>query len=102
MGEALREGLVTHNYVVVEAVSLVDARLGRRAARDLVDRILAAVEIVYVDAATHQLAAAAFSGGARASFVDCVSFEMMRRRGITRAFGFDRDFVHAGFELVPD
>jgi hypothetical protein len=26
----------------------------------------------------------------------------MRRHGIARAFGFDRHFVHAGFELWPE
>ena len=46
-------------------------------------------------------AVAAFSGGAAAALVDCVSFEVMRRRGITRAFAFDRRFADAGFELFP-
>ncbi|MGD8331960.1 MAG: PIN domain-containing protein [Acidobacteriota bacterium] len=35
------------------------------------------------------------------SFTDCVSFALMRRHDIPRAFGFDRHFAHAGFELWP-
>jgi predicted nucleic acid-binding protein len=34
------------------------------------------------------------------SFVDWVSFEVMRRRGLRRAFAFDPDFRAAGFELA--
>ena len=35
------------------------------------------------------------------SFTDCVSFVFMRRRGIDRAFTFDRHFSDAGFEVWP-
>jgi predicted nucleic acid-binding protein len=31
------------------------------------------------------------------SLVDCVSFEVMRRNGITRAFAVDRHFQELGF-----
>lgn len=37
----------------------------------------------------------------RVSFTDCVSFVLMRRHGIERAFAFDRHFVTAGFRLWP-
>jgi predicted nucleic acid-binding protein len=37
----------------------------------------------------------------RVSLVDWASFELMRRRGIERAFAFDRDFSTQGFEIVP-
>ena len=35
------------------------------------------------------------------SFTDCVSFALMRRYRIQRAFSFDRHFAYAGFELWP-
>ena len=41
-------------------------------------------------------------GDQQVSFTDCVSFALMRRYGIDKAFGFDRHFVHAGFELWPE
>jgi uncharacterized protein len=35
------------------------------------------------------------------SFVDAVSFALMRRRRMRRAFAFDQHFAAAGFERVP-
>jgi predicted nucleic acid-binding protein len=35
------------------------------------------------------------------SLTDAVSFEVMRRRRLRRALALDRDFMVAGFELVP-
>lgn len=34
------------------------------------------------------------------SLTDAVTFELMRRERITRAFAFDQDFVTAGYELI--
>jgi len=35
------------------------------------------------------------------SYVDAVSFAVMHQRRIAEAFAFDRDFVTAGFALLP-
>jgi len=35
------------------------------------------------------------------SFTDCVSFVLMRRNRLERAFTFDRHFASAGFEVMP-
>jgi predicted nucleic acid-binding protein len=35
------------------------------------------------------------------SFTDAVSFALMRRHRLARAFTFDRHFAHAGFEIMP-
>jgi predicted nucleic acid-binding protein len=35
------------------------------------------------------------------SLVDCISFEVMRRRGLTCAFTLDSDFVRQGFDAAP-
>ena len=35
------------------------------------------------------------------SFTDCVSYVVMKRRGITEAFVFDRDFAQMGFTCRP-
>lgn len=37
----------------------------------------------------------------RWSLTDCLSFVTMESLGIRAAFGFDADFIQAGFELVP-
>ena len=35
------------------------------------------------------------------SFTDCISFALMKRQHVRRAFAFDRHFKDAGFELWP-
>ena len=37
----------------------------------------------------------------RISFTDCVSFVLMKKQGIKKAFSFDRHFALAGFEIEP-
>ncbi|MCI4372940.1 MAG: type II toxin-antitoxin system VapC family toxin [Thermoplasmata archaeon] len=37
----------------------------------------------------------------RWSLTDCLSFVPMKSLGIRLAFGFDSDFRHAGFDLLP-
>jgi predicted nucleic acid-binding protein len=39
--------------------------------------------------------------GARIGFTDCVSFVLMRKAKIQRAFSFDAHFAEAGFILCP-
>ncbi|MGH8924283.1 MAG: type II toxin-antitoxin system VapC family toxin [Acidimicrobiia bacterium] len=97
------EELMTHNYVVVESAALVQRRLGSAALRDLADGLLGPVQIVFVDNELHASALTALLASRRrgVSLVDHTSFEVMRRRGITRAFAFDADFVAEGFETVP-
>lgn len=96
------EVLFTSNYVVVEAAALVDRRLGRRVARDLIDDLLSPVERLWVDEALHRTARSLFVGGTSGgpSLVDHTSFELMRARGIDVAFAYDCDFARHGFELV--
>lgn len=96
-------GAITHNYVVLEASALVQRRLGSEATRDLLEELVPALEIRWVGAELHDRASAGLlaAGRRRVSLVDWVSFEVMRRHGIERAFAFDRDFVAQGFETVP-
>lgn len=95
--------LSTHSYVVVETLALVRSRLGSKAARILIDAFLPALSTLYVDNTLHQAALASHRAAIERgiSFVDWVSFEMMRHSGIRRAFAFDRDFSREGFVLVP-
>jgi uncharacterized protein len=94
--------LVTHSYVVVEASALVQGRLGMAATRDLHDEIEPLLDVQWVDGELHRAGVTAMlaAGRRRASLVDWVSFEIMRRRGIRRAWTFDRDFSERGFQLV--
>ena len=93
--------LVTHNYVVVETTALVGGRLGRTALRALHERLLPPIPVTWVDESTHAAAISALLVSKGPSFVDLISFELMRREQIDRAFAFDNDFADRGFEVVP-
>jgi predicted nucleic acid-binding protein len=97
------EALLTHSYAVTETIALVHARLGGSAVRMLLDDVVPALEVRFVDEELHGHAVTAFLAGLdrRVSFVDRTSFELMRSEGVRRAFAFDGDFAKAGFETVP-
>jgi predicted nucleic acid-binding protein len=95
--------LVTTNYIVLEAMALLQSRLGMPAVRAFHDDVLPVVRMEWIDEATHARSVSAFLASDRKgpSLVDCSSFEVMRRFGIRSAFTFDRRFRHYGFEAVP-
>jgi len=106
---------LTHNYILVESAALIQRRLGFSQAKIFFRESLA-FQIVWVDAILHARAVSYWQsqkGSARSagpysleegkrniSFVDCVSFMLMRDSNIKKAFAFDQDFVNAGFEVV--
>ena len=97
------EPLYTSNYVLVETFALVQRRLGLAAARDLATGFVPVLNALWVDETTHGAALSALwvAGRRGLSLVDCTSFELMRRNGLTRALALDRDFSRQGFEVVP-
>jgi uncharacterized protein len=94
------EDLLTHNYVMLESIALLQARLGVAAAGKLA-RDSTAFVIDWVDEELHQAAMRELERSRRrhVSLVDHVSFHVMRRRQIATAFAFDPDFTRAGFRL---
>lgn len=102
-GGLIEEGLVTHNYVIVESAALAQSRLGADAVRALIQDVVPAIRTLWINEDVHRAAVAAFIAASRRkiSLVDWVSFEVMRREGIERAFAFDRDFVSQGYRTVP-
>lgn len=94
--------LVTSNYVVVESMAVIQRRLGTEAVRAADRGLLPLVQVDWIDEVLHRAAMTAFLAGLdrRLSLVDCVSFEVMRQRGITRVFAFDRHFAEQGFEAI--
>lgn len=93
--------ILTHNYVLVESMALIQHRLGAKAAIQFAESA-SSFDVSWVDAKMHgqaieQLIA---SGRRQLSLVDHVSFVFMRSRGIDLAFAFDRDFELAGFGLL--
>jgi predicted nucleic acid-binding protein len=89
--------LISHSYVLVEAIALCRRRLGAAGTAILVDSLLPTIETAWVDESLHRAGLVAYRAGGGASFVDQVSFEFMRRQGIDVAFAFDADFEAAGF-----
>jgi predicted nucleic acid-binding protein len=96
--------LVTHDLVMVEAFSLLTKRLHKAAALQTVGalRRSSRTEVVPL---TGELLDAAWARCERFAdkewdWIDCVSFELMERRGLREALSLDRHFVQAGFVLL--
>lgn len=98
-----REAVGTHSYVLCETVSLLHKRAGPSAVSLFDEAVSPRLDaVIWVDEILHRAAASALveSRSKRVSFVDLVSFEVMRRNGIEVAFAFDADFAKAGFTLL--
>jgi predicted nucleic acid-binding protein len=97
------EELWISSYVLVESIALVQSRLGIPAVRLLETDIAPALRVDWVGEEIHRAAMSALLAVAKRalSLVDCVSFEVMRRRGIRRALTLDGDFERQGFDALP-
>ncbi len=78
----------TTNYVLLETLTLLQARLGMRAASDFRAAVEPILEIGWIDAALGEAALAEFLGAhkRRLSLVDCSSFAYMRSKNVRRGF----------------
>jgi predicted nucleic acid-binding protein len=98
-----RDRLHTSNFVLDEAFTLLARRAGYRFAAERARNTYAsrALLILRPDNSDELAAVGLFEKYAdqAVSFTDCVSFALMRRHRIARAFTYDRHFVAAGFEL---
>jgi hypothetical protein len=105
-------GFVTSDAVLVETWTLLNARCGRREAMRYWEGVQAGVVAVLAlrrgDAERAWAIANRFADQTY-SIVDCLSFALMERMGIRRAFAFDRHFrsIRIGrawtrpFDVVP-
>jgi predicted nucleic acid-binding protein len=98
-----RDTLHTSNYVIVETVALLQNRIGLDAVRLFTADLLPIVTVTWVDEGIHRSAhhALLVAGRRQVSLVDCVSFEVMRRLDVDRAFCFDPHFAKQGFAVLP-
>jgi predicted nucleic acid-binding protein len=96
------EELWTSSYVLVESAALLQRRIGMGAARDL-DELRDVLHVAWVSAELHRRAWQHWlrEDRRRLSFVDCVSFEVMRERELTTAVTLDAHFEEAGFRVRP-
>lgn len=96
--------LVTNNYVFVETVVILQRRLGLGAVTEFVQEFVPLVSANWVDEDIHGcgLVALLAAGRRKVSMVDCVSFEQMRRLGITEALAFAAHFDEQGFHCLRE
>lgn len=95
--------LVTSNYVVLEASTLVQRRLGIASLQVLHTHVLVPTQIQWISEPVHQRAVTNLLTANRRqlSLVDCSSFVLMRDLGLHHVFTFDKHFVEQGFTCVP-
>ena len=98
--------LMTTSLILVETMSLLTKRKGKPVATRVGAQMLSSgrLKIVHVDEALQRQAWSLFESARDKDWdlVDCVSFTVMRKHGISEVFGFDRHFAQAGFALVPE
>jgi predicted nucleic acid-binding protein len=97
--------LFTSSFVVDETLTLLGRRTTYAFAAARADAIYASrvLTILRPDAADESAAVEMFRKFAdqKVSFTGCVSFALMRRHRLKKAFTFDRHFAGAGFEVWP-
>jgi hypothetical protein len=97
--------LVTSNLVIAEAYVLILNELGHAAASAFLERIRTSPRIARVySTEAIEAEAQAMLGTYHDhdfSYVDAVSFTIMKRQKIRKAFAFDKQFLTAGFLIAP-
>lgn len=93
------ENLTTSSFVLAETYALLQSRIGFDAVRTMHEELLPLIEVLWVESATFAEAVTALLVADRRqlSLVDCVSFVLMRKLGLTRAFAWDKHFEEQGF-----
>ena len=94
--------LLTTNYVVSETIALLQNRIGFKAANLWCKDILEILDVLWIDAETHERGFALWLNLGRRglSLVDCVSFVTIHQHQIEKAFCFKPHFTDHGFELL--
>jgi len=97
--------LITTTYVFDEVVTFFNSRRRHDKAVAVGKMLMTSpsVDLVAVDDALFQEGWAYFSrhNDKTYSLTDCISFVVMRRRGLDTAFTFDHHFEQAGFRKEP-
>jgi predicted nucleic acid-binding protein len=96
---------VTTSHVLAESFTVLGRRVSNAFAAERARHLLASQELrIERASAADEIAAVPWFerlGDQRVSFTDAVSFAVMKRLAIRRAFTFDRHFEAAGFERFP-
>lgn len=100
--ERERAGFVTSSFVLVETVTLLQARTGVATVKLFRGRFLPIVRVHWLTEGDGRRAIDSLLAADRrtVSLTDWSSFLLMRDAGIHRAFAFDPHFAEQGFEPV--
>jgi len=97
--------LKTTNLIVAETHILIRRCIGYQAAIAFLENIASSPRVVkiYSDSMLEERAESILRQyqDQNFSYIDAVSFVVMKQYGITEAFSFDKHFVTAGFTLIP-
>ncbi len=97
--------LKTTNLIVAETHILIRRCIGYQAAIAFLENIASSPRVVkiYSDSMLEERAESTLRQyqDQDFSYIDAVSFVVMKQYGITEAFSFDKHFVTAGFTLIP-
>ncbi len=104
-GKVKIKKIITSDYIIDETLTRIRYAVGHREAVERGKEVLASkvVEKLEVGREIFEFAWELFETyeDKRLSFTDCTSFAIMKKRGVERAFSFDRDFEKMGFIPLP-
>ncbi len=97
--------LITSNFVIAETYIIILNELGHQPAIAFLEKLKASPRILKVFSnedveAEGELILAKY-GDQNFSYTDAVSFVIMKRQKIKKAFSFDKHFLIAGFVNIP-
>jgi uncharacterized protein len=99
------KALVTSNLVIAETYIVLRNELGLQVALEFIERIKASPRILKIysneDVETEAEQILSKYLDQDFSYTDAVSFVIMKRQGIKKAFCFDKHFAIAGFTNLP-
>ena len=99
----LEAGLVTSSFVILETVSLLQARIGNEAVRVFYADMLPLLRILWIDDGLLRRAMDALLAASerRVSLTEWTSITLMQDQGIALASAFDDDLARRGVVLMP-
>jgi predicted nucleic acid-binding protein len=100
-----QKGLITSNLIIAETYVLLLNEIGHHAAMNFLDRIKASPRILKMysneDLERDAVKILEKYDDQDFSYADAVSFVIMKRQKMQKAFCFDKHFMTAGFESIP-
>lgn len=97
--------LITSNFVIAETYIIILNELGHKLAIDFLEKLKASPRILKIysneDIEAEAEPILVEYSDQDFSYTDAVSFVIMKRQKIRKAFSFDKHFVIAGFVNIP-